>query len=161
MPVVDVIQDPESLTLTIVAEFAAKRQRVWDIYADPRQLEKVWGPPSHPATFVEHALSVGARSTYYMTGPKGEKYCGFWIVTLVDEPSRFCFDDGFADEEFNANPDLPVSNNEFRFEEIEGGTRATYVSTYATRKALEQVLEMGVVEGATFAINQIDSFLGT
>lgn len=159
MPVVDVIQDAESLTLTLVAEFAAPRQRVWDIYADPRQLEKVWGPPSHPATFVEHELSVGARTTYYMSGPGGERYAGFWIVTLVEAPFRFCFDDGFADEDFKANPDLPVSSNEFRFEEIEGGTRVTYVSTYETLEALQQVLSMGVIEGASSAINQIDALV--
>lgn len=159
MPVVDVIQDTESLTLTLVAEFAVPRQRVWDVYADPRQLQKVWGPPSHPATFVEHDLKVGARSTFFMTGPKGEKYCGFWIVTQVEAPSLFCFDDGFADEDFNVVPDAPVSKNEYRFEEIANGTRATYVSTYASIEALKQVLEMGVVEGATSAINQIDAML--
>ena len=41
MPVIDVQHDLENLTLTITAEFAAPVQRVWQIYADPRQLEKV------------------------------------------------------------------------------------------------------------------------
>jgi len=159
MPVTDVSHDLESLKLTIVAEFAAPVKRLWDLYADPRQLEKVWGPPSHPATFVEHELTVGARTTYFMTGPEGEKYAGYWIITHVEEPTRLCFDDGFADEEFNPNPDLPVSKNEFRFEETEGGTRATYTSSYESREGLEQVLAMGVVEGATSAINQIDGLL--
>lgn len=159
MPVIDVSHDFESLTLTIVAEFAAPVQRIWDLYADPRQLEKVWGPPSHPATFVDHDLSVGARITYFMTGPEGEKYAGYWVITLVEEPNRFCFDDGFADEDFNPNPDLPVSKNEYRFEEIEGGSRATFTSTYASKEALEKVLSMGIVEGATSAINQIDGLL--
>lgn len=161
MPVIDVSHDLESLTLTIVAEFAAPVQRIWDLYADPRQLEKVWGPPSHPATFVDHELTVGARTTYFMTGPKGEKYAGYWVVTLVEAPHRFCFDDGFADENFNANPDLPVSKNEYRFEAIESGTRATYTNTYASKEGLEQVLAMGIVEGATSAIDQIDGLLVT
>jgi len=159
MPVIDVSHDPESLNLTIVAEFAAPVRRLWGLYADPRQLEKVWGPPSHPATFIEHELTVGARTTYFMTGPEGEKYAGYWIITLVEEPTRLCFDDGFADEDFNPSPDLPVSKNEFRFEEIDGGTRATYTSTYESKEGLEKVLSMGVVEGATSAINQIDELL--
>lgn len=160
MPVIDVTHNLEALELTIVAEFAAPVQRVWALYADPRQLEKVWGPPSHPATFVQHVLAVGERTRYFMTGPEGEKYSGYWIITLVEEPNRFCFDDGFADEDFNPNPHLPVSQNEFRFKAIEGGTRATYLSTYENKEALEKVLEMGVIEGATSAINQIDGFLG-
>ncbi len=159
MPVTEVTHDLDTLTLSITAEFAAPVQRIWDLYADPRQLERVWGPPSHPATFVEHSLTVGARSTYYMTGPEGEKYCGYWIVTRVDAPHGFDFNDGFANEQFEPNPDLPVSSNSFRFEAIASGTRARYVGTYASREALEQVLAMGVVEGATGAINQIDALL--
>lgn len=78
---------------------------------------------------------------------------------LVDEPNRLCFDDGFADEAFNPNPDMPVSKNEYRFEAFEGGTRATCTGTYASKAALEQVLYMGSIEGASSAINQIDGLL--
>ena len=153
MPVTNASHDVDTLTLTITAEFAAPIERIWAVYAEPRQLEKIWGPPSHPATFVDHALVVGARSTYFMSGPNGEKYCGYWVLTKVDKPNGFEFDDGFADEDFNANPDLPVSKNVYRFESTSDGTRATYISQYATQEALEEVLKMGVVEGATLAIN--------
>lgn len=159
MPVTNVTHDLDTLTLTIEAEFAAPVRRIWELYADPRQLERVWGPPSHPATFVDHALAVGARTTYFMTSPEGEKYCGYWRVTQVKEPHRFCFEDGFADAEFNPVPEMPVCHNEYRFESIESGTRAIYTSRYETREGLEQVLEMGVVEGASSAINQIDGLL--
>ncbi|MEX3654163.1 MULTISPECIES: SRPBCC family protein [Mycolicibacterium] len=159
MPVTDVKHDLDELTLTITAEFAAPVQRVWQIYADPRQLEKVWGPPTHPATVVDHSLTPGGRVTYFMTGPEGEKYAGYWAVTAVDEPAGFSFDDGFADEDFNPNPEMPVSKNVYTFSEHDGGTRAVYVSTYASAEALQQVLDMGVVEGASLAINQIDGLL--
>jgi len=159
MPVVDVIHDIEAITLTIVAEFAASPERIWALYADPRQLEKVWGPPSHPATFVDHELKVGSRSTYFMTGPEGEKYHGFWDITAVDEPRGFTFEDGFADEDFNPDPNMPMGTCVYTLEAIPSGTRATYVSTYATKEGLETVLAMGVVEGATSAINQIDDLL--
>ena len=159
MPVTDVSHDFETLHLTIVAEFAAPVPRIWRIYADRHELEKIWGPPSHPATFVQHELVVGARTTYFMTGPEGEKYHGYWIITQVEEPNRFCFDDGFADENFDPDPQLPVSKNDFRFEAIPGGTRVTYDSIYASKEALEQVLAMGVIDGASAAINQIDGFV--
>lgn len=161
MPVIKVNHDINTPTLTIVAEFAAPVQRIWDIYADPRQLELIWGPPTYPATFVSHSLTAGSRTTYYMTSPEGEKYFGFWILTRTDEPHGFNFDDGFADEEFNENPDMPVSKNNFRFEAISSGTRATYISSYASKEDLEQVLQMGAIEGATCAINQIDGLLST
>lgn len=160
MPVTDVAHDLDSRTLTIVADFAAPPKRIWEVYADPRQLERVWGPPTHPATFVDHDLTPGGRMNYFMTSPEGERYYGFWEVRSVDEPSGFTFDDGFAlDEQFTKNPDLPVSTNVVTFAEHDGGTRATYVGTYASAEALQAVLDMGVVEGASAAINQIDELV--
>ncbi len=161
MPVTDTTKDIEKRTLTITASFAAPVERVWELYADPRQLERVWGPPTHPATFVDHDLRVGSRSTYYMTGPEGEKYAGWWRITAVDEPSSFAFDDGFADEDFQDHPDLPVSHNVYRFEGTDGGTRATFTTTYDSAEAMQAVLDMGMEEGATQAINQIDDFLAS
>ncbi|OJF12626.1 SRPBCC family protein [Couchioplanes caeruleus] len=159
MPVTDVQHDMETLTLTITADFAAPVERVWQVYADPRQLEKVWGPPTYPATVVDHDLTPGGRVTYYMTGPEGDKHAGYWHVTTVDRPTGFSFDDGFADLDFNPKPGLPVSHNVFTFAAHSGGTHATYVSRYASAEALQQVLDMGVVEGATSAINQIDDLV--
>ena len=159
MPVTDVKHDLDNLTLTIVADFAAPVERIWEVYADARQLERVWGPPTYPATFVDHSLTPGSRSTYFMTGPEGDKHAGFWDIKETNEPTDFTFDDGFADLEFNPDPNLPVGRNVFTFTERDGGTRATYVSTYATAEGLQQVLDMGVVEGATSAISQIDDLV--
>ena len=161
MPVTDVQQDLDNLTLTITADFAAPVKRIWQIYADPRELEKVWGPPTYPATVVDHDLTPGGRTTYFMTSPEGEKFAGYWQITAVDEPTTFSFDDGFADQDFNPNPALPVSKNVYTFAERNGGTRATYVSTDESADALQQVLDMGVVEGATSAINQIDELVAS
>ncbi|KMV17410.1 polyketide cyclase [Mycolicibacterium conceptionense] len=161
MPVTDVQHDLDNLTLTITADFAAPVQRIWQIYADPRQLEKVWGPPTYPATVVDHSLTPGGRVTYFMIGPEGDKHAGYWDVTAVDERSSFSFDDGFADADFNPNPDMPVSKNVYTFTDHNGGTRAVYVSTYESAEALAQVLDMGVVEGASSAINQIDDLIAS
>ncbi|GAB3304573.1 SRPBCC domain-containing protein [Epidermidibacterium keratini] len=161
MPVTDVQKDLDNRSLTIVADFAAPVERVWQVYADPRQLEKIWGPPTYPATVVDHDLRPGGRVTYYMTGPDGEKFAGFWNVTKVDEPRSFEFEDGFADENFNPVDSMPVSMSVFAFAAHDGGTRATYTSTYETAEALQQVLEMGMEEGATSAIAQIDDLLAS
>ena len=161
MPVTDVRQDLDNLTLTITADFAAPVQRIWQVYADPRQLEKVWGPPTYPATVVDHDLTPGGRTTYFMTGPDGDKHAGYWQITAVDEPTSFSFVDGFADLDFNPDPGLPVSRNVYTFAEHDGGTRATYVNTYATAEGLQKVLDMGMIEGSRGAIGQIDGLLAS
>ena len=160
MPVTDVGHDLDALTLTITADFAAPVERVWEVYADPRQLERVWGPPSHPATFVDHELAPGGRMTYYLTSPQGEKHYAYWHIDTVDRPDGFTFRDGFAsDDSFTADPEMPESRQAYTFTPTDTGTRATYVSTYATAEALQTVLAMGVVEGASSAINQIDDLV--
>lgn len=159
MPVTDTFHDEDTLTLTIVAEFAAPPERVWDVYADPRQLEQIWGPPTYPATVVDHSLAPGGRVTYYMTSPEGEKYCGLWEIVSVDRPRRLEFRDYFADEDFQIAESMPGSTCVYTFTSADTGTRATYESVFESADGLRQVLEMGVVEGSTGAINQIDDLL--
>ena len=52
------------------AEFAASPERVWEVWENPRQLERWWGPPTYPATFTRHDFVVGGESRYFMTGPE-------------------------------------------------------------------------------------------
>ncbi len=160
MPVTSTQHDLDALTLTITADFAAPPERVWAIYEDPRQLERVWGPPGYPATFVDHALEPGSRSTYYMTSPEGQRFYAYWDVTSVAGPDGFTFDDGFAlDETFAPNTSMPQSHADYAFVATDDGTHATFVTSYASAEDLQQVLDMGVVEGSTAAINQIDDLL--
>lgn len=161
MPVTNVETDTDNLTLTITAEFAAPVERVFGIYADPRQLEQIWGPPTYPATVVDHDFTVGGRVTYYMTSPEGEKFGGWWKLTGIDSPTSFSFDDGFADSDLNPVDSMPVSHNVFAFAagDSKESTVATYTTTFDSAEELQKVLDMGMVEGASGAINQIDEFL--
>lgn len=159
MPVTDITKDLDARTLTITAEFAAPVERVWKVYADPRQFERIWGPPTHPATVVEHDLTPGGHVHYFMTAPDGEKFYGGWRVLSVDEPHRFTVEDFFADEAFSPVPDLPVATAEFRFEPSGAATTAVFTTTYASAEALQQVLDMGMEEGARGAMGQIDALL--
>jgi uncharacterized protein YndB with AHSA1/START domain len=62
MTVTDVRKDPTTLTMEIDSEFAAPIDRVWQLLADPRLLERWWGPPTHPATFTDFDLTAGVVS---------------------------------------------------------------------------------------------------
>lgn len=159
MPVTDITRDTDARSLVVTAEFAAPIDRVWEIYADPRQLERVWGPPTYPATVVEHSLAPGGRVHYYMTGPEGDRSYGGWRVLTVDAPRQFTFQDFFADEAFQPAEGMPVADCTFAFEPVGDRTKATFTTTYATAEALQQVLDMGMEEGATQAMNQIDDLL--
>ncbi len=160
MPVRSVTKDPEALTLTVLAEFPVPVERVWRAWADPRQLERFWGPPGWPATFVEHDFVAGGRASYYMTGPDGTKAHGWWRFQKVEAPQSFEIEDGFADEAGKPNADMPNSRMRVSLAAIPGGTRMTVVSTFTSSEAMERLLAMGMEEGIKAALGQIDALLG-
>lgn len=159
MSVTSIEKDLETLTLTLIADFDAPPERVWELWADPRKLERWWGPPGYPATFTKHELVAGGEVAYYMTGPDGKRYGGWWEVVEVDPPRSIRFRDGFADEDGNRSEELPVSEAEVTFGERDGGTRMVLLSTYAERGHFEQVLEMGMEQGLREAVDQMDALL--
>jgi uncharacterized protein YndB with AHSA1/START domain len=159
MPVLTVEKDLDAHTMTVTAEFAAEIERVWALYADPRRLERHWGPPGWPATFVRHALVPGARSHYFMSGPDGERADGMWIVRAVDEPRSFEVDDAFADEHGEPKPETGFVRMRAELTPVDGGTRVTFVSTFGSAEQLQQMLDMGMEQGLTLAMGQIDDLL--
>jgi uncharacterized protein YndB with AHSA1/START domain len=161
MPVLSTVPDPDTLTFTLVAELAAPPEQVWLLWSDPRRLERWWGPPTWPATFVEHDLRVGGRSHYFMTGPDGTQSHGWWRVTAVDEPRSFEFEDGFADSEGNPTDAVASTPGRVGLEATDAGTRMTVVSRFQSPEHLQQMVEMGMVEGITAAVNQMDDLLAS
>ena len=159
MPVSDVQKDLDTLTMTITAEFDAPAERLWQIWSDPRQLERWWGPPSHPATFTDHDLSPGGRVAYYMTSPDGERYHGWWRVEEVEPPNRLRFEDGFADAEGKPNEEMPATIAIVTLSESGGRTTMAIESRFASREGMEQLIEMGTEEGMKEALGQIDALL--
>lgn len=159
MPVTDVTTDPEALTMTLTAEFAAPVERLWEAFTEPRQLERFWGPPGYPATFTEFDLAVGGRARYHMTSPKGEEYHGVWEFLEIDDPRTFTALDSFADENGRVLADLPTSRMVFTFDQTPTGSRLVNTTHFDSAEALEKVVAMGAVEGSTMAINQLDRVL--
>lgn len=159
MSIIDVQQDLDHHQLVMTSQFDAPVERVWQVWSDPRQLERWWGPPTYPATVTQHDFTPGGRVAYYMTSPEGEKYHGWWEMVSVEEPQALEFKDGFGDADGNPAEGLPVSVTRVELTAHEGGTRMVSTTTYETAAEFAQVLEMGMVEGATEAGNQIDAIL--
>lgn len=159
MPVTEVNTDAEALTMTLTAEFPAPMERLWEVFTDPRQLERFWGPPGYPATFTSFDLTVGGRARYHMTSPQGEKYHATWEFLELDGPRSFTVLDSFADEDGNVNEELPTSRMTLVFEPTATGSRLESVTRFTSAEALEQVVAMGMIEGTTMAIDQLGRVL--
>ena len=159
MTVLSTTKDTDALKLVFVAEFDAPPERVWQVWEDPRQLERWWGPPGYPATFVRHEFNVEGQSRYFMTAPDGEKSHGFWRVVAIDEPHRLEFDNGFAGADGEPDPDLPAGRASVTFEPVDGKTRMTVTNQFVSIEQMDVMLGMGMAEGMGMALGQIDGLL--
>jgi len=160
MTVTAVRKDAAALTMTLTAEFDATPTRVWDLWADPRQLERWWGPPMYPATFTAHDLAPGSHVEYHMTGPSGDQPRGFWDVLEADPPRRLVFLDGFANADGTPNLDFARNVGRVTIEPIDAQrTRMSIEFQYSSTKAMDQYLAMGMEEGLTGAVGQVDAIL--
>ena len=152
-------KDVSDLTLVFVTEFAAPPERVWDVWENPRLLEKWWGPPAYPATFVRHDFVEGGESRYYMTGPEGQIAPGWWRIESIDKPRSLSFANGIAGEDGEPHPQIEPMAASMSLEAITGGTRMTVTSQFASTEHMERLLEMGMEEGMGQALSQIDALL--
>jgi uncharacterized protein YndB with AHSA1/START domain len=154
MPITSVSKDAATLSLTVVADFPVPQRRLWDAYADPRQLERFWGPPTWPSTFTRHDFKVGGRAEYFMTGPNGEKWSGSWRFTAVNPISSFEAYDG----EDNVDDPYGPASMTFTFETTPTGSRMTCVTRFLSVEAMEQTAS-GMEEGFRAAMPQLDAVL--
>lgn len=159
MTVTDVVKDAETLTLTATAEFAVTADRAWQLVADPRQLERWWGPPTYPATVVDHDLVAGGIVSYYMTGPQGDQPHGRWEVLEVEEPRRVLVEHVFTDADGAVEPEMPRSRMLFEIADRDGGVTFTVTTLYPSLETMERMVAMGQAEGLRQAMGQIDALL--
>jgi uncharacterized protein YndB with AHSA1/START domain len=152
MGVTGVTRDPATRTMTLTAEWDARPERAWRLWADPRRLERWWGPPEYPATVTEHDLRPGGRVAYVVTGADGDSFPGWWHVHEVDPPRGLRFELG--------DPGIPPLEVAVALEpRAGGGTVMTITTTFPSDEAMERLVAMGFAEGLSSAVGQIDALL--
>jgi uncharacterized protein YndB with AHSA1/START domain len=159
MTVISTNKEQATLTLTLVAQFDVSPDRVWEVWEDPRKLERWWGPPTFPATFTRHEFVVGGQSRYFMTGPAGETPRGWWRIDAIDKPRRLEFANGLAGDDGEPTPGVEPMSGHVTFEAADGGTRMTVVTHFVDVEQMQTMLGMGMQEGMTQAISQIDAVI--
>jgi len=154
MPLTSVTQHASSLTLTVVGDYPVPQQRLWDAFADPRQLERFWGPPAYPATFTQHDFQVGGRAEYFLALPDGGKWNGSWKFTAVDPIRSFEAEDG----EDNAQDENMPAAMTFAFATTPAGSRVVIVTRFSSVEAMAQTIP-AMEEGMRAAMPQLDALL--
>jgi uncharacterized protein YndB with AHSA1/START domain len=160
LSVTSVDADYDNLTITLITDFDAPMEQVWELWSDPRKLERWWAPPPYQATFEKHDLTPGGEVTSLMAGPDGATR-GIWRVTAVDPPTLLEFTDAFADADWTPIADMPVSIVSVRLSERDRGTRMEMQWTFNSREDMEKMVQIGFVEGLQGAVGQMDALRGS
>jgi uncharacterized protein YndB with AHSA1/START domain len=159
MTVISVDKDLDSLTMTLIAEFEAPIERVWELWADPRKLERWWGPPGCPATFERHDLNPGAEAAYSMAVPDGEPSRGWWRITAVDPPRRLEFTDGWADRDGTPIAAGPTMSFRVELADHDDRTRMELRVTFSSREHMEEFMRTDALENFQRSVGQMDALL--
>ncbi|MFC7370319.1 SRPBCC domain-containing protein [Fictibacillus iocasae] len=153
----------EGKTLVIETVVNAPKDVVYQCYAESEQLEKWWGPQGWETKNYMFEFKQGGKWHYCMTCTDknqgdffGMESCGLAVFEQIDAPNTIVYNDSFADKEGNVTNNMPSMTISIEFVEHEGKTKLISSTEFATEEALQQVVEMGAVEGFTSQLEKLD-----
>lgn len=155
-----VTKDPANLTMTVVAEFDAELPRVWQLFADPRQLERWWTPAEYRLSVTHHDLSVGGYVRAQVIGPDGQKANPYWRITDVDAPWSMAWEDGFLNDRGETDPTMPFTTLLLTLDHRDGdGTVMTLVITFPSTESMEMHEAMDLQAQMAQVLSQAEALL--
>jgi uncharacterized protein YndB with AHSA1/START domain len=155
----DFLVDKENNAITVRREFAADRQLVWDCHTKRELLEQWFAPKPWVARTKSMDFREGGHWLYAMCGPEGEEHWGRMDYVTIQPIESFKAWDGFCDAEGNLNPELPRAAWRSTFDELSESTLVQTVVVYQSLADLETVVQMGMKEGLTMALDQLEALL--
>jgi uncharacterized protein YndB with AHSA1/START domain len=158
MSVTSVDKDLDDLTLTLVADFEAPVEAVWDLWADPQKLGQWWAPPGFSTTFEPYEMSAGAEMAHVMMSPEGEEHPGVWRIEAVDPPRSLELSDADVDDHGKPNDDLGITRIAIELSEHDGDTRMTMRTMFFSRSSMEEHASP-FAEGLQMFVGRMDALL--
>jgi uncharacterized protein YndB with AHSA1/START domain len=145
--------------MIVEREFAGPLDLVWRAWTEPELLDKWWAPKPWKAVTKHMDFRVGGYWLYCMQGPEGEKHWGRANYLKIKVEDFFDAEDAFCDEDGNVNNELPGTDWHVTFTATESGTTVEVTTTFASKDAMRQLIEMGVKEGTAMAHKNLDELL--
>ena len=162
----NVTKDLENKTLTIERTFNAPKEEVWKFYTEKEWFEQWWGPEGWETTVKVFNFTPGGHVHYEMrcideqqTEWFGKSSWGAMVIESVDEPNSFTYKDYFSDETGMLNNEMPVLTVTNNFIEEDGRTRLVSVSQADSAEQIEELLNMGMIEGFSSQMDKLDKLL--
>jgi uncharacterized protein YndB with AHSA1/START domain len=149
----------ETKTVTIVKEFDAPPDLVWDAYTKPEILDQWWAPKPFSSRTKAMEFKEGGRRFYAMVSPDGQER---WVVqkyTSITPKSNFKIFNAFADADENL--ELPGSDWDLNFSGQNGTTKVSISIYNESLERLERMIAMGFKEGTAAQLNNLEEVLAS
>lgn len=136
-------------SLIIQRTFDSPRERVFDAWTDPDQVDQWWGPDGFTTVTDEMDATPGGVWKFEMVGPGGEKYQNRIAYEKVERPERLTYTHGSADdsEQFQATVTFD--------ERDDSTTELTMEMEFPSASELDEAVEFGAVEGAQQTLDSL------
>jgi uncharacterized protein YndB with AHSA1/START domain len=153
----DFIIDKQAKTVSIVKEFAAGLDLVWDAYTRAELLDQWWAPKPWMSRTKVLDFRVGGRRFYAMVSPEGNERWAIQKYTSITPKTNFKLFNAFADE--YENPELPGSEWDLNFSEQDGTTKVSVSIYNESLERMERMIEMGFKEGTMMQLKNLEELL--
>ncbi|AUV84237.1 ATPase (plasmid) [Salinigranum rubrum] len=140
-------------SLTIRRTFDAPRDRVWEAWTDPNQVDQWWGPEGFTTRTDEMDVRPGGVWAFEMASSDGEVYSNRICYDEVERPERLAYTHGSPDD-----PEMFRVTVTFD-EQDDDTTELTMESRYPSVEELDDALEFGADEGAEQTLGRLAEHL--
>jgi len=153
----DFTVDKASKSVAITREFAAPLPLVWDAFTQAELLDQWVAPKPWSSKTKYMDFKVGGKRFYAMVSPEGLERWSIQEYTAITPKTNFKMHNAFADQD--ENPELPGSNWDFTFSELNDITKLNIIITNESLERMEKMIEMGFVEGYKMTIDNLEKLL--
>lgn len=151
------IVDKQAKTVSIVKEFTARLDLVWDAYTRAELLDQWWAPKPFASKTKVLDFKVGGRRFYAMVSPEGNERWAVQKYTSITPKTNFKFFNAFADKDENL--ELPGSDWDFNFSSQGETTRVSVSIFNESLERLERMIEFGFKEGTMAQLSSLEELL--
>jgi uncharacterized protein YndB with AHSA1/START domain len=146
---------PSDLEFVMTREFDAPRELVFKAFTDPELIPQWWGQRNTTTIVEQMDVRPGGKWRYISRGQNGEEYAFRGEYLEVVPPERIV-----QTFEFEPMPGHIVTDAA-SFEERDGRTTLTAVSTFATKEDRDGMIETGMEAGAAESYDRLEELLAT
>lgn len=152
----DFTVDKPSKMVFITREFDAGLSLVWDAFTKQELLDQWVAPAPYIARTKEMNFVVGGKRFYAMVSPEGQESWAIQEYTSISPKSNFKLYNAFADKD--GHPQLPGSEWDFSFSEINGITQVRITIFNESFERMEKLLD-GFRQGFTASLFNLENLL--